>query len=150
MSALALPLLALMVVWLVYAVTTYALPCLVALVVARYALETGAGWLGACVAFGITAPLIFGLMREVFETVRHPAVRIVLSIAFVAPAILASYLMLETVSAGRVPSEAWRQALCILGAGMCGLAAFGRLSGPALDGLAKSSREADDQPSSDQ
>jgi len=31
MSALALPLLAFMLIWLVYTVTTYALPCLVAL-----------------------------------------------------------------------------------------------------------------------
>lgn len=130
MSALALPLLTFMLIWLVYTVTTYALPCLFALVLAQYALETGAGWLGACIVFGVTVPLIFGLMRRLFEVVTHPAARIVLSIAFVAPAMLTSYFLLESLSAGHVPSEAWRQVLCVLGASIAGLAAFGKLAAP--------------------
>lgn len=130
MSALALPLLVLMLVWLVYTITTYALPCLVALMLARYALETGAGWLGACIVFGVTAPLMFGLMRGAFEACTHPMVRIAFSIAFVAPAILASYFLLERLSAGHVPSEIWRHALCVLGAGGAGLVALGKLAAP--------------------
>lgn len=130
MSALALPLLTLMLVWLVYTVTTYALPCLIALMLARHALETGAGWLGACIVFGVTAPLMFGLMRGAFEACTHPMVRIAFSIAFVAPAILASYFLLERLSAGHVPSEAWRHALCVLGAGGAGLVALGKLAAP--------------------
>jgi hypothetical protein len=114
MSALALPLLALLLVWLVYTITTHALPCLAGLAAARYAFETG-------------------LMRWLFAVVPHPAARIMLSIALVTPAILTSYFILENLSAGRVPSEPWRQALCTLGAAMFGLAAFGRLSGPESD-----------------
>lgn len=133
MSALALPLLAFMLIWLVYTVTTYALPCLVALTLARYALETGSGWLGACIVFVVAGPLIFGLMRGVFETVTHPAARAVLSIAFVAPAILASYFLLDSLSTGHVPSETWRQVLCKLGASMAGLAAFGKLAASELE-----------------
>jgi len=130
MSALALPLLAFMLIWLVYTVTTYALPRLVALMLARYALETGAGWLGACAVFGVTAPVVYGLMRGAFEALTHPIVRIALSVAFGAPAILAGYLLLERLSAGHVPSETCRQALCVLGASMIGLAAFGKLAAP--------------------
>jgi len=130
MSALALPLLGLMLVWLVYTVTTYALPCLAGLLVARYALETGAGLLGACVAFGVTAILVFGLMRWFFAVVPHPAARIMLSIAFVTPAVVMSYFWLESLSAGHVPSQMWRQALCAFGASMAGLAAFGKLAAP--------------------
>lgn len=66
MSALTLPLLALMLIWIVYTVTTYALPCLAGLVAATYALETGSGWFGACVVFGLTAITVFGLMRWLF------------------------------------------------------------------------------------
>lgn len=128
MSALALPLLALVLVWLVYTVTTYALPCLAGLAAARFAFETGSGWFGACIVFGLTAITVFGLMRWLFAVVRHRAAQILLAIAFVTPAILTSYFILESLSAGRLPSESWRQALCTLGAAMCGLAAFGRLS----------------------
>lgn len=130
MSALALPLLALVLVWLVYTVTTYALPCLIALAAAQYAFGTGAGWFGACVIFGATALLVFGVMRWLFGTFTHPAAQIVLSLAFVAPAILASYFLLDRLSTGHVPSETWRQALCVLGASMAGLVAFGKLAAP--------------------
>jgi len=130
MSALAFPLLAFILLWLVYTVTTYALPCLFALILAHCALETGAGWFGACVIFGVTAPLIFGLMRGLFEVVTHPTARIALSIAFVAPAVLTSYFLFERLSVGHVPSETWRQALCLVGACMAGLAAFGKLATP--------------------
>jgi hypothetical protein len=128
MSALAFPLLALMLIWLVYTATTYALPCLAGLAAATYAFETGSGWFGACVVFGLTAIAVFGLMRWLFAVVPHRAAKILLAIAFVTPAILTSYFILESLSAGRVPSESWRQALCTLGAAIFGLAAFGRLS----------------------
>lgn len=130
MSALALPLLALMLVWLVYTITAYALPCLAGLVAATYAFETGSGWFGACVVFGATAPVVFGLMRWLFAVVEHPTAPIMLSIAFVTPAVLMSYFLLESLSAGHVPSETWRQALCVLGACIAGLAAFGKLAAP--------------------
>lgn len=130
MSALALPLLALMLVWLVYTVTTYALPCLAGLAAATYAFETGAGWFGACVVFGLTAITVFGLMRWLFAVFEHPTARIVLSIAFVTPSALSSYFLLESLSAGHIPSETWRQVLCVLGAGVATLAAFGKLAAP--------------------
>ena len=87
MSALALPLLAFMLIWLVYTLTTYALPCLAGLAAATYAFETGSGWFGACVVFGLTAITVFGLMRWLFAVASHPTNRIMLSLAFVAPAI---------------------------------------------------------------
>ena len=130
MSALALPLLAFMLVWLVYTITTYALPCLVALMLARYAVETGSGWFGACVVFGLTAITVFGLMRWIFTVFEHPTARIMLAIAFVTPAVLSTYFLLESLSAGHVPSETWRQVLCVFGASMAGLAAFGKLAAP--------------------
>lgn len=128
MSALALPLLALMLVWLVYTVTTYALPCLAGLAAATYAFETGAGWFGACVVFGLTAITVFDLMRWLFAVIPHPTAQIMLSLAFVAPTVLVSYFLLESLSAGHVPSETWRQVLCVLGASTAGLAAFGKLA----------------------
>lgn len=133
MSALALPLLVLMLVWLFYKVTTYALPCLTGLIVARCAFEAGAGWLGAFALWGITALLTFGLMRWLYESISQPMLRGVLSIAFVAPSAVMSYFILNSLSAGHVPSELWRQALCIIGAGVAALMALVRLTEPGPD-----------------
>ncbi len=130
MSALALPLLVLMLVWLVYTVTTYALPCLIGLVAARVAFETGAGWIGALFVFGLTALVTFGVMRWLFTIVKHSAVRVLLAIAFVAPAVVVSYFILNQASEGHIPSELWRQTLCVVGAGLTGLMAFVRLAEP--------------------
>lgn len=130
MSALALPLLVLMLVWLFYKVTTYALPCLTGLIVAGYAFEAGAGWLGAIVLWGVTALVAFGLMRWLYASVTQPILRAVLSVAFVTPSAVMSYLILNTLTAGRVPSELWRQALCIFGAGVAALMALVRLAEP--------------------
>ncbi len=129
MSALALPLLVLMLVWLFYKVTTYALPCLTGLIVARCAFEAGAGWLGASVVWGVTALMAFGVMRCLYASVTQPILRVVLSVAFVAPSALMSYFILSNLSAVHVPSELWRQALCLFGAGAAALMAFARLAG---------------------
>lgn len=130
MSALAIPLLILVSIWLLYKVTIYALPCLAGLVFAHYALETGAGWFGGLVVFAFGALVIIGLMRWAFASARRPKVRMLLSIAFTAPSIALSYFILNALSASHVPSETWRQVLCIIGALLSGLLAFGRLAEP--------------------
>lgn len=130
LSALTIPLLILVFMWLFHKVTIYALPCLAGLVAAHYALETGAGWFGGLVVFGLTAITMFGLVRWAFASARRPRVRILLSMAFTGPSIALSYFILNALSAGHVPSETWRQTLCIIGALLCGLMAFGRLAEP--------------------
>jgi hypothetical protein len=129
MTGLALALLTLMLVWLFYKVTTYALPCLTGLIAARHAFETGAGWLGAFVVWGVTAVVAFGLMRWLYASVTQPVLRVMLSIAFVTPSAVMSYFILNSLSAGHLPCDLWRQALCILGAGVAGLMALVRLAG---------------------
>lgn len=132
-SALALPLLILMLAWLFYKVTAYALPCLTGLIVARYAFEAGAGWFGAIVVWGVTALVAFGLMRWLYASVTQPILRAALSVAFVTPSAVMSYFISNNLSAGHVPSETWRQALCIFGAGVAGLMALARLAEPEPD-----------------
>lgn len=69
----------------------------------------------------------FELIRALFVSVAHPTLRIILASAFVAPAALIGYAIFDRLSAGSVPSEAWRQVLCALGAGLAGMLAFARL-----------------------
>jgi len=127
MAGLALVFLILGIVWLFFKVTTYALPCLIGLAAAQWAFDTRVGWIGAFVVFGLTALPTFGLMRWLFTAVAHPAARILLAIAFVAPAVVVSYLILSQLSEGLIPSGLWRQGLCLMGSGLMGLMALGRL-----------------------
>lgn len=114
--------------WLVYKWTIYALPCLVGLGVAQWAYETGPGWFGAVAVFGAIALLVFGLMRWLFSSFTQPAIRVLLTLAFVTPAVLMSYFIFDDLSAGQMPLELWRQVLCICGSGVAGLIAFVRLA----------------------
>lgn len=130
MSALALPLLLAMLVWLAYKLTTYAFPGLIGLLAAHFAFDTGAGWIGAIAVFGVSAAASLEVMRALFMSVAAPTLRIMLAIAFVTPAMAASYFLLANLSVGLVPAEAWRQVICVLGASVAGSAALGKLAPP--------------------
>lgn len=125
---LALLLFAVAAVWFVCKVTIYALPCLVALLVARWAYETGAGWAGGFAVWTLSALIKFGSLRWLYASTAQAWVRVSLAFVFAAPACVMAYFVLDDLSVGQVPSEVWRHALCGLGAGLAGLAAIVRLS----------------------
>lgn len=81
----------------------------------------------------MTALVVFGLMRWLYASVAEPTLRALIAIAFVAPSIVLAYFLFDDLTVGQVPSEIWRQALCMLGAGVAGLLAFVRLSEPQLE-----------------
>lgn len=115
-------------VWIVYKWTIYAFPCLVAFATAHLALATGAGWLGSFVVWVATALLVFGLMRALFAVIEDPALRIALALVYVAPTVWMAYVGFDGLSEGHVPSEIWRQGLCVFGALFAGFISFARLA----------------------
>ena len=127
MPAILSPLTMLVVLFVVYRATVYALPLSCGVVVGRLAYESGAGWLGACVVFAVSAAVVLALVRWLFAALRDPAVRILLVVVFVSPAVLVSYFFFEGLSVGHISSEGWRQSLCALGAGFVGGLALGQL-----------------------
>lgn len=118
----------LLVVWLVYKFTIYALPCLTGLAVARFAQDTGAGGLGAFVIWVASSLFTLAVIQCLYTTSTHPVMRLVISAAFVTPGVLMSYFLLDDISAGQIPSELWRQAICVFGASVAGMVSFARLS----------------------
>src|SRR5690606_12245404 len=115
-------------VWLSYKGTIYAFPCLVGFGAAQLALATGAGWAGSFVVWIAMALLTFALMRLLFARLQAPTVRMVIALVYVAPSIWMAYGIFDDISAGHVPSELWRQSLCVFGAGFAGLVSFAMLA----------------------
>ena len=115
-------------VWLLLKGSVYALPCIAGWCVARFAFETGAGWIGSGIVWIITALAVFFLMRWLYAIAGDPVERVAVTCAHVGPAVVMAYSIFDDLSAGQMSSETWRQALCVVGAGVVGLVAFVRLA----------------------
>ncbi len=96
------------------------------------AFHSGAGPVGAF-AVGIlagAATLVAG--QFAVTLLPSPLLRGGVALLFAAPAAFAGYHASHGIAAMTTPSEAWRQALAVLGSLIVGITAFVRLSQPLL------------------
>ena len=113
---------------LLFTLAVYALPVFIGLSAGLWAFETGAGVPGA-IAIGLIAGAVALVAAQVlFAIVRSAAVRLVLGLAFAAPAAVAGYHAVLGLAAIGVPSEAWRQVFAVIGAAAIGATALTRLT----------------------
>ncbi|OCW57412.1 hypothetical protein [Hoeflea olei] len=106
---------------LAYTLAVYALPFMLGVTAARFAYHTGAGFIGAgLVGFG-AAVAAFGVL-----TLRSPILRLIVALVFATPATIAGYALVHGVTKESVPSEIWRQILCIVGGAFVGTSALRR------------------------
>lgn len=115
---------------LAYTLATYALPFMLALAVARFAYETGAGFIGAALV-GLAAGVVsFGALSLLFAATRAPILCITIALIFAAPAAVAGYALVHGVAGELVPSPIWRAIFSVIGAFAAGLSALARLAAP--------------------
>lgn len=112
---------------LAYRLATYALPVMVAIEAARFAYDTGAGWIGAGLVGLLAGAASFGLVIGLFATLRAPILRIAVALIFAAPAAIAGYALIHGVTGEAVASPVWRQIFCIAGGTFSGFSALVRL-----------------------
>ncbi|MCA1967499.1 MAG: hypothetical protein LDL42_00090 [Rhizobium sp.] len=113
---------------LAYTLAVYALPFLLGLTAAQFAYQTGSGLIGAGLVGLFSAGVAFGILAVLFETIRSPALRLIVALIFAAPAAVAGYALVYGVIKEAVPSDIWRQIFCIVGGGVVGIAAWMRLA----------------------
>lgn len=113
---------------LAYTLAIYALPFMLGLTAAQFAYQTGSGLIGAGLVGLFSAGVAFGVLAVLFETIRTPALRLVVALIFAAPAAVAGYALVYGITREAVPSEIWRQIFCIVGGGFVGVAALARLA----------------------
>ncbi|MFI0849011.1 hypothetical protein [Mesorhizobium sp. IMUNJ 23232] len=115
---------------LAYTLATYALPFMLALAAARFAYETGAGFIGAALVGLAAGAVSFGLLSLLFAATRSPILRITIALIFAAPATVAGYALVHGVAGELVPSPVWRAIFSVIGALATGLSALAKLAAP--------------------
>ncbi|WOH63648.1 hypothetical protein [Bradyrhizobium sp. BWA-3-5] len=115
------------VCWLVFELTVYALPFLIAFYIATVALHSGAGLFGTLFT-GIAAGAVAITIGQLAFAARPLIVRTLIGAAFVGPAALASYDLIFAASQIGVPSLLWREVFAWTGAICAGATAWSRLA----------------------
>ncbi|PAP91998.1 hypothetical protein [Mesorhizobium wenxiniae] len=128
--------------WLLFNLAVFALPLFAGIAVGTWAHDTGAGIPGAVIVGAIAAAMTFGLFQLLLLVARPAWIKLVVVLAFVAPAIVAGYHATLGIVKLTMPSDAWQLAFAVVGAVAVGITAFMRLTmmappGPAGQGVAE-------------
>lgn len=114
--------------WLLFTLAVYALPFFVGVAGGLWAFETGAGIVGAVVV-GLLAGIAALIAAQIlFAVVRSTLARLLLAVAFAAPAAVAGYHATLGLAAIGVPSDAWQHVFALVGGLVVGLTAVARLA----------------------
>lgn len=115
--------------WLLYTLATLALPVFAAVTVGLWTQSLGSGVFGALV-FGLCAGIVTLIAGQLlFALIRSPVWRLAIGLLFAVPAAIAGYHAVHGITGVGVESEAWRQALGVVGALFIGGSAWLRLAG---------------------
>lgn len=120
--------------WLLFTLAVFALPFFVGVTTGMWAMNSGAGWLGAILVGALAAGFTFGVGQVLLGTVRPLWAKLAIALVFVAPAVVAGYHATHGIAKHVMPSEGWQIAFSIIGAVAVGIAAFLRIAGVAGDG----------------
>lgn len=130
--------------WLLFTLAVFALPIFAGVTAGAWAHETGAGIPGAIIVGAIAAALTFGLFQLLLLVTRPAWIKLVVILAFVAPAAVAGYHATLGIVKLTMPSDTWQLVFSVVGAAAVGITAFMRLTmmappGPAGQGIARAS-----------
>lgn len=115
--------------WLLYTLATLALPFFAAVTVGLWAQSLGSGLFGALVV-GLCAGVLTLIAGQLlFAIIRSTLGRLSLGLLFAVPAAIAGYHAVHGITGMGLESEAWRNALGVVGALFIGGSAWLRLAG---------------------
>ena len=125
--------------WLLFTLAVFALPFFASVSAGTWVYHTGGGWLGAIVVGLIAGGITLGIGQVLFVIVRPMWARLLIALAFVAPAVIAGYHATYGIVKLAMPSETWQIVFSIIGAIAIGIATLLRVAGMA--GAGPSSRD---------
>ena len=120
--------------WLLFSLAVFALPFFAGVTASTWAYGTGAGWLGAIVVGFFAAGLTFGIGQFLLATVRPTWARLLITAAFVAPAVVAGFHATHGIVKHTMPSETWQLVFSVIGAIAVDITAFARVTAMAATG----------------
>jgi len=115
--------------WLLFNLAVFALPFLIGLNAGIWAYGTGAGWLGGIVVGLLSAGLTLAIGQGLLMLIRPIWARLLIALAFVAPAGMAGFYATLGIVKHMMPSETWQLILSVIGAAAVGVTAFLRVAG---------------------
>ena len=115
-----------------YILATYALPLMLGFAAARLAYHTGSYLIGASFIGLLAAAAAFGVFAVLFAMLRSPILRLIVALVFAAPAAIAGYALVHGVTYEAIPSAIWRQIFCIIGGALVGVSALMRFAGSSF------------------
>lgn len=116
--------------WLLFMLAVLALPFFLGLTAAAWAHGTGAGWIGAILVGLIAAGTAFAIGQFLLIVVRPLWLKVLVVLAFVAPAVVAGYAATYGIVKHVLPSQNWQLIFSGAGAIAMGVVAFVRLMVP--------------------
>lgn len=129
--------------WLLFTLAVFALPAFVGATVGVWAHGTGAGVAGAILVGLVAAAATLAVGQLAIIFVRPVWLKLIVAIAFVAPAALAGFHATHGIVKHLMPSEAWQITFSVIGAIAVGITALVRVAGmatapaPSGQGLAR-------------
>jgi hypothetical protein len=117
--------------WLLFTLAVFALPAFVGVTAGAWAHSTGAGIPGA-VLVGVGAAALTLAAGYLLITFGRPMwLKLIVAIAFVAPAAIAGFHATHGIVKHLMPSEGWQFTFSAIGAIAVGITAFARVAGMA-------------------
>ncbi|WP_349367267.1 MAG: hypothetical protein ABL311_11185 [Nitratireductor rhodophyticola] len=120
--------------WLLFTLAVFALPFFVGMNVGLWFHQTGAGVLGAFLIGALAAGATFGVGQFLLAVLRPTWLRLLVVLAFVAPAALAGFYATYGIVSHIMPSETWQLVFAVIGAVAVGITAFVRVTAMATPG----------------
>lgn len=120
--------------WLLFTLAVFALPFFAGITAVAWAHDTGAGWLGAILVGVVAAGLTLGIGQVLLGIVRPLWARMLIALAFVAPAAIAGYHATHGIVKHTMPSETWQLVFSVIGAIAVGITALARVTAMASTG----------------
>jgi hypothetical protein len=117
--------------WLLFTLAVLALPAFVGVTAGAWAHGTGASIPGAILVGAVAAALTLAAGHLLITFVPPIWLKLLVAIAFVAPAAIAGFHATHGIVKHLMPSEGWQIAFSVVGAIAVGVTAFVRVAGMA-------------------
>ena len=120
--------------WLLFTLAVFALPAFAGVSAGLLAHQTGTGILGAIVIGIVAAGATLGIGQILLIVLRPMWLKLLVAVAFVAPATIAGYHATHGLVKHTMPSETWQIVFSVIGAVAVGITAFVRMTAMAAPG----------------
>lgn len=114
--------------WLLFTLAVFALPAFVGVSAGIWAHQTGAGLVGAIVIGAVGAGTALGVGQLLLAILRPAWLKILVALAFVAPAAIAGFHATHGIVKHAMPSETWQLVFSVVGAIAVAVTAFIRVT----------------------